>query len=93
MFREKVFTIVLDIFGVFAGRIYVVQRTGALRVFRVERDDQGVPVHHVREFPDDETLLRVTDPHLLVLHPKLYSETDDYTIEMMYSAILYRCCL
>lgn len=74
---ERIFTVVLNIFGIFAGRVHVIQQTGALRIFRVEGHDQGVPVHHVHEFPDYETLLGVTDPHLLVLHPELYSETND----------------
>lgn len=66
---RKRFTIVFDVFGVFAGRIDFVQRAGALRILRIERDNQRVPVHHVREFPDDETLLGIPDPHLLILHP------------------------
>lgn len=77
MHVERIFTIVLDIFGIFAGRIHFVQWAGALRIFRIEGHDQGVAVHHVHEFSDYETLLRVTDPHLLVLHPELHSETDD----------------
>lgn len=82
-------TIILDIFGVFAGRVHFVQRTGALRIFRIEGHDQGVPVHHVREFPDYETLLRVPDPHLLVLHPEFYSEiqeTHGRTVETIRSS-------
>lgn len=68
-------TIIFNVFGVFSSRINFVQRTSALRIFRIQWYDQRIPVDHVHELADYETLLRVSHPHLLILHTGLRSKT------------------